>query len=75
MVDRGFSPEFARTFRAIAADMHAACGADLVWKDACQAWLDRMPVAIGQHRNPYCMAVKADPARQERCRQADNLEA
>lgn len=67
--------DFVEALRRTAADLATACGVAVVWKDADPRWWARLPPAVSQHRNPHCLAVKADPIRRGRCIGIDGLEA
>ncbi len=63
---------FAGAFATLADQLHRACGARAVWKDADPARWPLLPVALSQHRHPYCLRIKRDPGRWAACCQADN---
>lgn len=66
--------DFAESLRRAVADLQAACGVAVVWKDADPRWWARLPPAVSQHRNPHCLAVKQDRIRLARCIGEDGLE-
>lgn len=59
----------------LAADLTAACGVTVVWKDADPAWPRLLPKTLAEHRNPHCLAVKEDPTQLQRCIAIDGLTA
>ena len=66
---------FSDALRLILDDLRRVCGVEVVWKDADPRWWTRLPPALSQHRNPHCLAVKADRLRLARCIGIDALEA
>lgn len=66
---------FAAALHKTIADLRLVCGVEVVWKDADPRWWARLPRALAQHRNPHCLAVKADRLRLARCIGIDALEA
>lgn len=63
--------DYERALLDLQRDLTLACSAGLVWKDAHPSSpTDRR---INEHRNPFCMAVKADPRRLRRCLHSDNI--
>ncbi|MCK6491181.1 MAG: hypothetical protein L6R48_23265, partial [Planctomycetes bacterium] len=65
---------FATALGRALADLRLACAVAVVWKDADPSWWARLPPALSQHRNPHCLAVKADRLRLARCIGIDALE-
>lgn len=66
---------FSDALRRTLDDLRRTCGVEVVWKDADPRWWARLPPALSQHRNPHCLAVKADRLRLARCIGIDALEA
>jgi AraC-like DNA-binding protein len=67
--------DFAAEAQLLAADLQAASAITVVWKDADRAWGPLLPLALAQHRNRHCRAVKASTGNLARCIAADDLTA
>jgi AraC-like DNA-binding protein len=63
---------FHAAFADLAVRIRAATGASLVWKDADPARWGTLPRDLGEHRHPYCLAIKSDPVRLATCCQSDH---
>jgi AraC-like DNA-binding protein len=65
---------FVDALRTAIADLELTCGVRVLWKDGDPRWWSRLPAELSQHRNPHCLAVKADARRLGRCIGIDGLE-
>ena len=66
---------FARALATLQEELRLATGCRLSWKDADPANWRRLPATVAQHGHPYCLAIKRDRERFERCCGCDNLTA
>jgi len=67
--------DFIGEIARLSADMQEACGVSCVWKDADPAWRMLLPRRLSEHRNPHCVAIKANAEKLIRCIATDDLSA
>lgn len=68
-----FENHFFTALSRLARDLRILSPGALVWKAADPSHWGETPRSLGEHRHPWCLRVKRDQSRLERCRAVDNV--